>query len=120
MGVRLADIHLSQTLRKAGALCTGYQIKTNLMKCLTAFSKSLGPRFVFESGSSGVIFLILIIFSAKGRDARDAAIGNMAASPRCGSSTQRLEHQKRFSKLKMPTRVSEATISKGGTARTSS
>ncbi|RXH86521.1 hypothetical protein DVH24_021794 [Malus domestica] len=24
MGVRLADIHLSQTLRKAGALCTGY------------------------------------------------------------------------------------------------
>ncbi|RXI07302.1 hypothetical protein DVH24_026438 [Malus domestica] len=24
MGVRLADIHLSQTLRKAGALCTGF------------------------------------------------------------------------------------------------
>ncbi|XP_070673472.1 uncharacterized protein [Malus domestica] len=26
MGVRLADIHLSQTLRKAGALCTGYDL----------------------------------------------------------------------------------------------
>ncbi|KAM1359015.1 hypothetical protein ACFX2F_046051 [Malus domestica] len=26
MGVRLADIHLSQTLRKAGALCTGCTI----------------------------------------------------------------------------------------------
>ncbi|RXH85529.1 hypothetical protein DVH24_009350 [Malus domestica] len=26
MGVRLADIHLSQTLRKTGALCTGYDL----------------------------------------------------------------------------------------------
>ncbi|KAM1283775.1 hypothetical protein ACFX2J_026576 [Malus domestica] len=26
MGVRLADIHFSQTLRKAGALCTGYDL----------------------------------------------------------------------------------------------
>ncbi|RXH90932.1 hypothetical protein DVH24_006877 [Malus domestica] len=26
MGVRLADIHLSQTLRKVGALCTGYDL----------------------------------------------------------------------------------------------
>ncbi|XP_070667593.1 uncharacterized protein [Malus domestica] len=29
MGVRLADIHLSQTLRKAGALCTGYDLLGN-------------------------------------------------------------------------------------------
>ncbi|RXH75279.1 hypothetical protein DVH24_030000 [Malus domestica] len=30
MGVRLADIHLSQTLRKAGALCTGYDLFLSL------------------------------------------------------------------------------------------
>ncbi|KAM1279198.1 hypothetical protein ACFX13_032099 [Malus domestica] len=31
MGVRLADIHLFQTLRKAGALCTGYDLMTLLV-----------------------------------------------------------------------------------------
>ncbi|KAM1242837.1 hypothetical protein ACFX2G_035147 [Malus domestica] len=54
----------------------------------------------------------------QGRDARDASVGNMAASLRCGSSTQRLEQHKRFSKLKMPTSISETTVSKGGTAQT--
>ncbi|KAM1543140.1 hypothetical protein ACFX1Z_012823 [Malus domestica] len=33
MGVRLADIHLSQTLRKAGTLCTGYDLYSRASYC---------------------------------------------------------------------------------------
>ncbi|XP_070677643.1 uncharacterized protein [Malus domestica] len=34
MGVRLADIHLSQTLRKAGALCTGSNTSIHIKPCI--------------------------------------------------------------------------------------
>ncbi|KAM1276498.1 hypothetical protein ACFX13_029703 [Malus domestica] len=46
MGVRLADIHLSQTLRKAGALCTGYDFFYSSVPLI--FTKSSG----FLRGSS--------------------------------------------------------------------
>ncbi|RXH91380.1 hypothetical protein DVH24_020403 [Malus domestica] len=41
MGVRLADIHLSQTLRKAGALCTGPCVKREPCALGTTFFFSL-------------------------------------------------------------------------------
>ncbi|CAN6556126.1 unnamed protein product [Malus baccata var. baccata] len=46
MGVRLADIHLSQTLRKAGALCTGYDIVS--IKWMVLGSRD--ATFTFSNG----------------------------------------------------------------------
>ncbi|RXI06917.1 hypothetical protein DVH24_026053 [Malus domestica] len=43
MGVRLADIHLSQTLRKAGALCTGYDPLSRLGSSLSINGGKVRP-----------------------------------------------------------------------------